>query len=99
MPCLTSKPPATSSDSSATVIVLFCVKPSQNPSATFTPSLLTPSATTQQRPLQVDGVKHQRRQPQLGQAARHQRLQVLAGPAHERAARGALARRAPRRLA
>ncbi len=41
---------STRSASNATVIVLFSVEPSHSPSGTFTPSLLTPKATTQQRP-------------------------------------------------
>jgi hypothetical protein len=47
---LDSRPLSTRSASSATVIVLFSVEPSHKPSGTFTPSVVTPSATTQQRP-------------------------------------------------
>src|SRR5271154_818341 len=49
-PCSTSRPLATRSARRRAVTVLFSVEPSHNPSGSFTPSVLTPSATTQQRP-------------------------------------------------
>jgi hypothetical protein len=62
----------------------------------LTPSVVTPSATTQQRPFQLDAVEHQRGQTNIGQRAAHERLEALAGPADELAADRRLRSRALR---
>src|SRR4051794_508137 len=50
-PCSTSRPLPTRSESRCAVTVLFSVEPSQSPSGTLVPSVVTPRQTTQQRPL------------------------------------------------
>jgi hypothetical protein len=77
---------------------LFSVEPSHNPSGTLDAVGADAKRDNAAAALQVDPVEHQRRKPDVLQRPRHQRLQMLAGAADERAARRALARRALRRL-
>ena len=50
-PCSTSRPRETRSDSSALATVAFSVLPDHRPSASFSPSVVIPNATTFVRPL------------------------------------------------
>jgi len=50
IPCSGSRPRSTKSESSAVATAAFSVEPSQSPGGIFTPSVVIPSATTQQRP-------------------------------------------------
>jgi len=65
------------------VTVLFSVLPSQRPSGTLIPSVVIPSATTQQRPFSLDPVEHQHREADVLQRATHERVEVLAGAPDE----------------
>jgi hypothetical protein len=51
IPCSTSRPRDTRSDSSALVMVAFSVLPLHSPNASFSPSVVIPNATTFVRPL------------------------------------------------
>jgi hypothetical protein len=78
--------------------VAFSVEPSQSPSGCFTPSVAIPSATTQQRPFQLDPIEHQHRQPHVIEAAAHQPDQVVARAGDELARDARARRRARQRL-
>ena len=67
--------------------------PSHSPSASFSPSVVIPSATMFVRPVQLDPVEHHHRQAQIGQRAVHQLPQLIPGPLHERARHRRLRRR------
>ncbi len=66
--------------------VLFSVEPSHKPSGTLIPSVVTPKRDDAAAALQLDPVEHQRREADVRQRPRHQRLEVLAGAADELAA-------------
>ena len=76
---------------------MFSVEPSHSPRGTFTPSVPTPKATTQQRPFRSIPSSIKAANLRSARLREHQRLQMLAGTPDERAARRALARQALRR--
>ena len=68
--------------------VLFSVEPSHRPSGTLIPSGRHAQAHDAAAALQLDPVKHQRRQADVAKRPRHQRSKVLPGPADELARDG-----------
>jgi hypothetical protein len=82
-------------ESKVVATVAFSVEPSHSPSGCLTPSVSIPSATTQQRPFELDAVEHQHGQAQIRERPRHELEQVLARARDELARNRRLARRAP----